>query len=227
MGPSRKSPLAESCPLVILLRTSTTCTVCGPSRQLLEAPSGLTHSPFPYYYILDHIVYSSALLFFLFFPILKTVALFSPLFPPSGIHHLYRLLCNQSLPGPLLANGWVATSWEEIPLKARRFKATSKYLWVSAVFWNVCISLRFPFFGSWPTEALRISVTCRLQVQAVLRPPVMRQQGEVFSPSVLICCWEAAHLGHGQSWQSQFRVSSSSSLKIPLRFSFSNLWCEL
>lgn len=44
---SRKSPLAGSCLLDILLHMSTTCTVCGPSRQPLEAPSGLKHSPFP------------------------------------------------------------------------------------------------------------------------------------------------------------------------------------
>lgn len=103
--PSRKSPLAESCLLAILLHMSTTCTVCGPSRQPLEAPSGLNSTlHFPYfaaYYISDHIVYSRALFIF---PIHKALAFLFSFFFCSGIHHLYRLLCNQSLPRLLLAD---------------------------------------------------------------------------------------------------------------------------
>lgn len=112
--PSRKSPLAESCRLAILLHMSTTCTVCGPSRQPLEAPSGLNstlHSP------CFATIYSRTLFIF---PIHTTQAFLFFLFFCGVIHHLYRLRCNQSLPRLLLADGWVAVGWVEIPLRACR-----------------------------------------------------------------------------------------------------------
>lgn len=188
--PSRKSPLAESCLLAILLHMSTTCTVCGPSRQPLEAPSGLNSTlHFPYfaaYYISDHIVYSRALFIF---PIHKALAFLFSFFFCSGIHHLYRLLCNQSLPRLLLADDWVAAGWVEIPLKACGFKATSKYLRVNSVF-DMYVFPSASLFGIWPSVALCILVMCRLSIQVVLQQPLTRQhikkKRKYFSPSICL-----------------------------------------
>lgn len=223
--PSRKSPLAESCLLAILLHMSTTCTVCGPSRQPLEAPSGLNstlHSPYvAAYYISDHIVYSWALFIF---PIHKALAfLFS--FFCSGIHHLYRLLCNQSQPRLLLADGWVAAGWVEIPLKACRFKATSKYLPVNSVF-DMYVFPSASIFGIWPSEALCISVMCRLSVQVVLQRPLTRQhikkERKYFSPSICLSLqlWSSSS-GSGSKWQEQYGMSYNPYLRsLPAYFFF-------
>lgn len=120
VAPSRKSPRDVSCLRATLRHMSTTCTAFGPSRRPPEAPSGLSgalhfgalldfwlHCSFPGVLSIRklsiHFQFSLAF-FFLFF------------FLCSGIHHFYKLLCNQSLLRPLLANRWVAIGWEEIPL---------------------------------------------------------------------------------------------------------------
>lgn len=209
--PSRKSPPAESCLLAILLHMSTTCTACGPSRPPLEAPSGLNkHSPFPLFCRLLHFGSHSLFLGTFIFPIHKASAI-PPLFF-SGIHHLYRLLCNQSLPRLLLANGWVATSWEEIPLKACRFKATSKYLWVNSAF-DMYVSppplhpqLPFLEFDLARHSVFRSCAGCRFRLFSDhrLRDRMVKYFGR---PSFSICCCEAAHLGHGRGGSSGMKCS--------------------
>lgn len=196
----------------------------------IEAAPGSTirseqHSPFPLCCSLLHFGSHSLFPGTFYFSNPQSLGISFFLFFCSGIHHLYRLLCNQSLPRLLLADGWVAAGWVEIPLKACRFKATSKYLPVNSVF-DMYVFPSASLFGIWPSEALCISVMCRLSVQVILQRPLTRQhikkERKYFSPSICLSLqlWSSSS-GSGSKWQEQYGMSYNPYLRsLPADFFF-------
>lgn len=119
-APLRMSLLVASCPRVTQLHMSTTCTVCGPSRQPLEARSGLNNTLFP--------PFSCLLVFWLHrsFPAILSIYHLSIYFQfslafCSGIHHCYRLLCNQSSASCYWLIVELLLGERKYPFKASRF----------------------------------------------------------------------------------------------------------